>query len=185
MNLEERAQAAVEVALKKKDWTDLKWDNFGDPGEGAWDAVSAESTRCIRAYPADSLHADRIALCQIWTMGVGDEDESSLWMLGVPAPEEVIPLLRNHYDITVGVMSTGKYVLDLPTGGVLPEPEVHRLLKDPVRKAISSIQHRVGAYEASVRALECGGYVVQEIRLGMNGRPDKILLDALAGVNDA
>ncbi len=99
-------------------------------------------------------------------------EESSLRVLGVPAPEEVPEFLRRYADVAVRHGDVPpKHRVDLESGEVLSEAEVERLLKTPQEKrntlgrTLLEEAARLAGYEATVRELAPAGWRLLAVRL--------------------
>jgi hypothetical protein len=106
-----------------------------------------------------------------WRCDVGvtppDSEKDSLWLLGIPRPEEVPALLERHADI-LSVGHEGR-TLDLATGTVFLEGQAG------VSTAIRETKGRIGGFEEAARALHAVGWAIREVRLGLGDGPDTIV----------
>lgn len=154
MDLENKARAQAEAALKEHGWLPREWD----PWAGAMDGAAPVGSYSIRAYLAEGPDAPREALCRIddWTRRDHSGDISPyLWMVGIPRPEEV-PALFEGYPEATGWGEDGAIwdsILDLVTGEVIPENRAQRLLEDPVRRGRTRSGNDAQGAEQTMRAM--------------------------------
>ncbi len=164
MDEENRLRAQAEVALMEKGWRPITpgcwWDGELAVGRSADDAYEASLWTDPEAEPESPWRCD---------VGVTppDSEKESLWLLGIPRPEEVPALLERHADI-LSVGHEGR-TLDLATGRVL-------VGESGVVASIRDAKNRLGNCEAAARSLYSVGWIVREVRLGVGG-PDTIIAE--------
>ncbi len=161
MDAENKARAQAEAALNEKGWglwTPSSW----------WESELAVGRSADGKYEASLWDTEPGTP---WLCDVGltppDPEKDSLWVLGIPRPEEVPALLTKHADI-LSVGYDGR-TLDLATGEVITEGRLG------VVAVIRGAKDRLGGYEHAAHALDTVGWTVQEIRLGVDGVPDTII----------
>jgi hypothetical protein len=163
VNREEKARAAAEDALKEKGWE--PWT----PGCW-WEGELAVGRSADGKYEASLWDNPDAEPGTPWQCDVGltppDSGKDSLWVLGIPRPEEVPALLMKHADI-LSVGYDGR-TLDLATGKVIVDGSG---LVASIREA----RERLRSFEGATRALYSLGWRVREIRLGLDGVPDTII----------
>lgn len=123
---EEQARTQAEAALRERGWNPITpyqlWESELAVGRGADDAFEAS------LWTNPDAKAGAPWLCDVGVTSPGSEKES-LWIFGIPRPEEVPALLGRHADILS--VRHGEHTLDLATGEVLGSERVRRLLGVP------------------------------------------------------
>jgi hypothetical protein len=159
---DDQVRAQAEAALKEHDWEPL-------PGCW-WDGELAVGRSADGKYEASLWASPDDEPLTPWRCDVGltppDSGKDSLWLLGIPRPEEVPALLERYADI----LSSGHEgrTLDLATGKVLVDGS-------GIVASIREARERLSGFEGATRALYSVGWEVQEVRLGVGGRPDTII----------
>jgi hypothetical protein len=170
VNTESNTRAQAEAALKEHGWTPIT------PGCW-WESELAVGRSADGEYEASlwSFADDEPGLP--WRCDVGvtppDAEKVSLWLLGIPRPEEVPALLAVHADI-LSVGYEGR-TLDLATGRVFLEGRAG------VSTLIREAKDRFGVCEAAARALYEVGWMVREVRVGLGDGPDTIVAEPKSG----
>jgi hypothetical protein len=165
LSTDEQARAQAEAALKKKGW-ELWTPGYWWEGELAVGRSADGEHEASLWDRMDGRRNDAPWLCDVGVTPP-DSEKKSLWVLGIPGPEEVSALLMKHADLlSVGL---GDHVLDLATGEVITEGRLG------IAAVIRDAKDRLGGFKRAAHALDTVGWKVQEIRLGCDGFPDTII----------
>jgi len=132
----EQAREQAEAALRERGWNPITpyqlWESELAVGRSVDDAFEAS------LWNTPDAESDVPWLCDVG-LTPPDSKKESLWLLGIPRPEEVPALLMEHVDIlSVG---PGPYTLDLSTGEVLDTEQARR------RQGLATSAEREAEYE--------------------------------------
>lgn len=120
---DEQARAAAEAALKERGWNPVSPHHWWEGELAVGRSTDGENEISIW----DGMDGRRDGVPWLCDVGAADSGEKkSLWVVGIPRPEEVPALLERHADIlSVG---HGEHTLDLATSEVLDSEETRRRL---------------------------------------------------------
>jgi hypothetical protein len=170
MDVESKARTQAEAALTEHGWELIT------PGCW-WEGELAVGRSADGEYEASLWNDPDVGPGTPWRCDVGvappDAEKESLWLLGIPRPEEVPALLVVHADI-LSVGHEGR-TLDLATGRVFLEGQAG------VSTLIREAKDRFGSCEQAARALYEVGWMVREVRLGLGDGPDAIVAEPKSG----
>ena len=122
----EEARSAAEAVLKEQGWKPITPDHYW-AGELAVGRDGEYEASLWRGLDGEHSHPGAPWLCDVGS--VPDGEKWSLWVLGVPRPEEVPALLDRYADI-LSVGCEGR-ILDLASEKVLDLEETRRRLGIP------------------------------------------------------
>ena len=162
---EVQAREQAEVALKQHGWNPMTPGSWWEGELAVGRSADGEYEASLWASPDDEPGTP-------WRCDVGatppDSEKKSLWLLGIPRPEEV-PALLERYAQILSVGHEGR-TLDLATGKVI-------VGESGVVASMREAKDRLGGCEEAARALYSVDWIVREVRLGVGDGPDKIVAE--------